>query len=202
MATFGDMVSDIEDMIARPDLTAQVKRCILDAIEHYENQWFWFKPSRFAVSTVVGQTEYDMGLTQYSSVYVTTGDWQQVLSYATPEWMQRNTYNGGTGEPIYWSSASGKLLIYPQPDKVYPLVVIGQGPLPKLVNYADSNVWTNEARRLITARAMARLYTRYIRDMNEATVHAAEEAEAYKNLTAKNFTIAAPEANVCIPWGL
>jgi hypothetical protein len=58
MSTYGDMVSRVNDELARSDLTTQVQGGIMRAIRYYERRRWWFNETSFTFSTVLGQEYY------------------------------------------------------------------------------------------------------------------------------------------------
>jgi hypothetical protein len=58
MTTYGDMVTRVQDELARTDLTTQVQGSIMRAIRFYERRRWWFNETRFSFATVLGQEYY------------------------------------------------------------------------------------------------------------------------------------------------
>jgi hypothetical protein len=58
MTTYGDMVTRVQDELARTDLTTQVQGSIMRAIRFYERRRWWFNETRFSFATVQGQEYY------------------------------------------------------------------------------------------------------------------------------------------------
>jgi len=58
MTTYGDMVTRLQDELARTDLTSQIQTCIMRAIRFYERRRWWFNETTFSFSTALGQEYY------------------------------------------------------------------------------------------------------------------------------------------------
>jgi len=185
MATFKDLRDQISaDLAANAGnlLDTEINEAINAAIEDYENKRFVFNEGRdTSISTVVGQSEYDLPST------VLTVDQVQYLFAGHLYRLQRQTYEwyvealvnqtAQVGPSNHYTIYERKLFLYPLPDLVTTVTLSGviRQPNVPLTNDSDSNAWTNEARQLIRARAKMDLF---INRLYEPTLAQAQDAIA------------------------
>jgi hypothetical protein len=193
MATYGDMQTRIADELLRPDLVAQTRYAILDAIKAYETYRFAFNQASTTFSTVVGQDEYTssanaaiqtaikidrlrllVGSSRYSLMMISANE-LDAMAVATTS----------TGQPSVWCYEHEAIRLWQAPSQVYTITMFYIAKLTPLSADSDSNAWTNDAERLIRTRAKINL----IRDvMGIRTPDMATDLQALMAYEAEAFS--------------
>lgn len=184
--TFGPLVARIVDETTRPDLEAQIRSGINQAVRFYNRQRFWFTDTSTSLVTVAGSTLYDHGLSRVDSVFLQRpgGGWE--VRPSDWDWIERNSDTVYRGEPSDWASIGTQIRLYPTPDRVYALTLKGARELAALSADTDTNAFLAQAEDLIAARVRARLYATVIREESgDAAVAAAQEQEELRQLMAQ-----------------
>ena len=167
MATYGDMQARIADELARTDLAAEIQNEIQTAISYYENERFWFNEGQWTFNTVNAQELYALPVQFVADFDVVGqwGTWWYRLVPLTQEYVdQIDALKIVSDLPRAFALFQEQIRIFPPP---YPNVIItinGITKLPALVNPTDTNAWMTSAEELIRTRAVANIYSRYIRD--------------------------------------
>ncbi len=97
------------------------------------------------LSITVGGSSYQLD----GQDWTTIEDWQGLAA---------------SGQPTDYALSGSQIRLYPTPDQVFALAVIGVADLPALSTDASSNAWTNEASDLIAARTRMTLFRDVLRD--------------------------------------
>jgi hypothetical protein len=212
MTSLGAMKTRIVDDMVRDDLTAnQLANAINDAIELQEGERFKFNERRYTLLTVAGQEYYDLtGPTLLTSAGAAVGTGETILElddiYTTisnnpyrlcprtqqhiNEW-QSTSYQG---QPADYTLYGQQLRIWPVPDQVYTLSLMGLarlGPNP-LVADGDTNAWMTDGAAITRAQAKILLYRDLLRDADgvalatDQLVRATEAAK--RKMGAQAFT--------------
>jgi hypothetical protein len=190
MSTYGDLQTGIADDVARSDLTTQIQKEILAAIDDFSYQRFAFNQTRnLTFVTVPNQAFYtvaDSALIPYIIKVdrLLCGDQTSGVT---------EVYNDDTGdiERFNWFTSSRPskfsffandgLRLWPTPVQAWNMRGVIHYKLTPLSALSDSNDWTNVGYELIRAAAKQRLYINTIRDPDEATVlQAVVDAELTK----------------------
>ncbi len=180
MATFGDLIDTIERDLGSDEnslLENEVKDAINFAIQDYENERFQFNEGESTFNTVALQAEYDLtsdapnALTFDNVQYLFAGHLYR-LEQQPYEWYVEALVNqtAQTGPSNYFSIFQQRMYLYPQPDVATTVTISGVvrlTPSP-LVDNADENAWTNEARQMIRSKAKADLFGNRIYNMKLA----------------------------------
>lgn len=198
MTTRTTLKTEILDDLDRASATdgSRVLAAISAAIKFYQPRRFFFNESRSVTfSTVDGTDSYDFGTgeeitTEFytmDAVYVLETPQQHQLSpidYRALELLIDST--GPTeGRPRRYAYINRALRLYPVPDAVYTMRVVGhiKAAEPATDDTAN-NVWFTEAYELIHCRAKALLYAHAYEDPNMAMIMRAAEADALQALNA------------------
>ena len=172
MTTRSAMKTEIIDDMER-DATAdgaRVLSAISTSIKFYQPKRFFFNESRSVTFNTVASTDtYDFGTGQeittefykIDGVYVTeNGNVHElnVRDYRDLEVLIDS--NANEGRPWSYAYINRALRLYPVPDAIYSVRVVGHVKLaePATDNEAD-NLWFTEAYELIRCRSKAYLYT-------------------------------------------
>lgn len=173
MTILSVMKARIADDLARPDLTNQIADAINDAIAHYQSTRFFFNETRTSTfSTVPAQFLYtatdspdipnmfefdDVQISVTGNVYSLDRDDATVL-----EDMIGST--GSSGDPLSWAWADQGMLLYPIPNAIRTIRLIGGIKKAAPTDDTAGNVWMTEAFELIRCRAKLLLAAHVIRD--------------------------------------
>ena len=205
MSTFAAMKTRIVDETLRDDLTAtQLGNAINDAIKQWEGERFKFNEKRYQILTVASTEYYDLsGSTLLTSAGAAVGTGEALLELdditatvnSQPyrlvprtqqhvnEW-QSSSY---TGQPADFTLYGAQLRLFPIPDAVYTLNLMGLARLAPnpLSADGDTNAWMTEGEPLIRAHAKMLLYRDVLRDNDGAGLAVEQMKEAEHMLKRK-----------------
>jgi hypothetical protein len=170
---FLDLQNQIAEDLTRPDLTAETKNAVANAIENYETSRFHFNVTRSKTfSTVAGQSAYGAAalpeipdLIELDALFLFDGgrplelDKYEVDEF---EWLQGS--NTGRGRPCAYTYVDSQILLWPVPVAVYTMRPHMHYKLAPLVEDTDSNAWCTDAEQLIRCHAKLLLYANVIED--------------------------------------
>lgn len=195
MSTLAIMKARIADELARDDLTSQIAYAVNDAIVAYQKDRYLFNESRsLTFSTVAGQEIYTSSevaglplMFVIDQVTLTDGAAVWEMDRRRPEDLEISS-QGATisGQPTSFSLYAGELRLYPVPDGVYTMRIIGQGTAAAPTNDAETgNPWMIAGERLIRSRAKLEIYAHVVQDDARASVMLQAVAEARDELKAQ-----------------
>jgi hypothetical protein len=191
--SLGDLLARIGDDLARNDLSVQIANAVTDAVTFFMSDRFYWNEigaiqaatpingvSQQVIHTVAGQylyTKADLAaipdLFKIDDIFVTINN-----SRAIP--MSREDFDlllelistvVTQGYPFSYAWGNQGLLLYPIPNNVYPVSILGGIKLAAPSDPTDStNVWISEAFGLLRAYAKGLLYTHTIRDPDAAAM--------------------------------
>jgi hypothetical protein len=163
----------IADDLARPDIPNQIADAINDAIAHHASTRFYFTETRTATfTTVAGQSYYsaaddpdipnmyeidDAQITIAGNTYPLDRDDATVLEALI---------NSGTarGDPLSYAWADQGYLLYPVPNAVRTIRLLGGIKKAAPTDDTPGNVWMTEGFELIRCHAKLLLAVHVIRD--------------------------------------
>lgn len=200
MAVPGSTLADLQNRIItetnRDDLVDvlanQLNQSISDAIADYANERFWFNESR-VVTTLAQGAQYTPLPTNYDlidDVWVTVGGVNFCLQKKTNEYLESLYTLPQVGQPYFWAPFGINARVWPTPNTNYPLIWLIIADVAPALTYslpvpdtlAQSNNWTTDGMRLITAKAKWFLYRDVFKDA-DATAAAQDAVDtAYANL--------------------
>ena len=183
MATLGDLKARIiletnrDELAEGGEAAAALTTAIMRAIEHHSAETFWFSRDSAIVATKSGTRHVvrPYAVRLIDSV-VLEGE---PLIKSSPRELERRKESG---PPSHWAENGELILLWPIPDSVYALDVLGDGQLDAPQEDGDESVWTNEAYDLIAARVRFLLYRDTFRDPEGAQMAAQAEEEALGRL--------------------
>jgi len=211
MSTYAVMQSRIADDIVRDDLGSQIQNAINDAIELQEGERFAFNERRYTILTVDGTEYYDLSgatlltssgaavetgeaLLEVDDVVATINNQPLRLCPRTQQWFNENQSSTYEGQPADYTIYGQQLRIFPIPDGVYTLTLMGLarlGPNP-LSNDSDTNGWMTDGASIIRAQAKILLYRDILRDADGVALAANQLDEAIaackRKMAAQAFT--------------
>lgn len=191
--TLGYLKDKIADELARPDLTDQIADKINEAIVAYQAERFLFSESRdITFSTGIGKEFYGAAdnaaipsLQAFDYILLYLGDIPWPISRRTDTEMEVLNQNGlMRGQPWNWSYFNQQIRLGPVPDAVYTMrVAAHQNVAAPTGADTTGNPWMSDnAERLIRARAKYEIYLHVIRDVEMAQAMAAGVTEAFDTL--------------------
>lgn len=172
--TLQTMLDRIADDLTRSDLASQAQSAILDAVDHYAHDRFWFNVTRSKTfQTVAGQQAYGAAalieipdVIQFDGLFLrdgTSGYYLEWVDAHEAEW-RLSGVSTAPGRPTDYTFADGQLLLWPVPNAAYTLRPLMHYRLSPLAMPADRNAWLNEAEQLIRAHAKMLLYANVLED--------------------------------------
>jgi hypothetical protein len=172
VASYLDMQLRIADELDRgSELTAQIKKAIVTAVDFYQRKKFYFTETSFTFSTVVGQEYYgssDAAAIATSpdlsilNIDINAGRFQ--LDKQSFEYIDSISYlTGALGQPTIWAYRAEQIRFYPIPSQVWTVTAFNIPRLTALSADGDSNAWTNDAEALIRTAAKIDLIYNVIR---------------------------------------
>lgn len=184
MATLADLKArivadmDYDAMAPGGDMEALLVAHINRAIRHYSGQNWWFLTKTVTTPTVSGQDYVarpaTVGQIRRISIPALGYDLEQddltcIESYDEPATQ--------TGQPYAWAEGDDgtEIRLWPTPNAVFTLKIVGTRVFSELAADVDSNVWTNEAADVVAAHAQMTLYRDVLVDPREANASRALE---------------------------
>lgn len=148
-----------DDMGASGELEQAKIDAVIDAINHYKSEQFWFNRASGSGAT----TAADATLTLPTGVYV-----PKVVSYNGQELLRvpldQIECRTETGPPSKWAENEEQIQLWPIPDAAYTVFVFGTADIDAPASGALSNIWTTEAYDLILNEAKVILCRGPLRD--------------------------------------
>lgn len=201
MSDFGTMRARIADEIGDVDeaeFTTQIKRAIVDAIEHYQAERFWFLEDwdvqQSAITSVTADgTEFYAFPTSPKVIKLDTlriktsgteaydlirQDWASIDHLATLASVFK-------ADPTDYAVRGEYVRLYPIPDGVYTLYwtgIVQPTALTTSSEDADTNAWMTEGAQLIRNRAKMIVARDVLRDPELASLAGQAELEALARL--------------------
>lgn len=197
MSTYGIMQDRIAAELTRTDLTSRIQEAIQSAISHFQKEpWFFCEDRSKTFSTVAGQEFY------------TSSDLADIPNYQSIEYLEItvnstnrfrldkrdhdliagwSTNTGLRSRPTDFAYFAKQIRLYPIPDAVYTIRIVGQLRQATLSATTDTNAWMTDAERLIRTRAKADIYENVIRTQPDMTMRMkTQEVDAYAELRSEN----------------
>jgi hypothetical protein len=194
MATYGDMQTRIADEMHADDLTTEIQRAILSAVQFYAPNRFYGTEKRGTITTIAGTRFYatdtaspgtlPTDIAEIDSIVCTVSGRDFLLepsSYAELEEIDPGA-TLTTGDPRMWAWYAGTLRLYPTPNEARVLTISYQSILTELSDDSDSNFWTNQAEQLIRARAKKDIAANVTNDPTTAQAMDLLERESLRQL--------------------
>jgi hypothetical protein len=183
MTDFAIMQARIADDIVRDDLGSQIQNAINDAIELQEGERFKFNEKRYTILTVTSQEYYDLTgptlltsaggvvatgetLLEIDDILTTISSQPRRLTARTQQWMNDQQSATYQGQPASYTVYGQQLRIFPIPNGVYTLTLMGLarlGPNP-LSEASHTNAWMTDGAAIIRGQAKLLLYRDLLRD--------------------------------------
>ena len=190
--TFGDLVNSIANASRRFSMSAEIVNCIYSAIEEYEPRRFFFNETRdttFSLSAsqaVYTSADHSM-IPRFMEIdrfeITRTVNDRFGLQKKAYTWVEEWNETNSSSEPSAYAYY-GQTFHVTRPDGGYAVRVSGIVQLASLSASTDQNAWTERGngKELIKQNALARLYSEYLRDDQNATRAQAREMRALSRL--------------------
>ncbi|ACF01571.1 conserved hypothetical protein [Rhodopseudomonas palustris TIE-1] len=205
--TLQTMLDRIADDLTRSDLASQAQSAILDAVDHYAHDRFWFNVTRSKTfPTVAGQQAYGSAALaeipdaiQFDGLFLKDGasgfflDW---VDADEAEWLISGV-NTAPGRPTNYTFADAQLLLWPVPIAAFTIRPLMHYRLPALALPTDSSPWLNEAEQLIRAHAKMLLYANALEDDEGAARMQAQIPAHRAKLDAETSRRLSPTLRTC-----
>lgn len=167
--TFSDIKTRVADEINRSDLTAQVSKAVISAVEHYERERWWFEETIDAsVSTVAAQDYVSNAvistMARIDKVQITVGSAQYTVHRISYDEFATQATSTTSGQPTEYTYYKDRLYLYPTPGSTYTLDISGVQRLATLSGASDTNGFLNYCEELIRQRAKADIRCNVILD--------------------------------------
>lgn len=166
--TYGQIQTRIADELHRSDLTSQIQKAIISAVEHYERERFWFNESiSTSLSTTASQNYVaaPSDLVEVDKLQITVGSSKyNLFRIGYEEWATEASTTTTTGQPTEYTYYEDRFYLFPTPGSIYTLTLSYIKRLTALSVSGDSNGWTNYAEEMIRQRAEADLRINQLRN--------------------------------------
>lgn len=189
MTTFGDMQAEIASEVKRSNLGDEIKRAIQEAIRHYEkNNWWFMQDFQESVTVLTEWYALPTDFKKEITLSMTYSGVTEPLEFRGQKWFREHYTNGvaESGVPVDWTYEGAQFRLGPVANGIYPLRLDYYRKFDPLVGVNDTNAWLDEPYDLIKARARAKLWGTYIRNVEEMAVAKAEEQEALNAIYRRN----------------
>lgn len=192
---YGTIVNEIVDETRR-SMSTTIERLILDAIDHYATERFFFNQLRDQTFSLSTSQEYYTSADNSMiprileldklTMTVSSND-KRTLEKWSWNFIEDINAEATTGQPFAYAYWGQQIRFYPTPNTGYEVRLAGLLQLPSLSASTDANAWTQRGngKELIKQRAKSLLYSEYLRDDTNAARAAAREAQALDRLHAR-----------------
>lgn len=194
--TLGQMKSDIATEMGRGTaLDAIIPSKIMEAIEFYQAERFWFSETRdITFNTVQGQEFYGaadnaniptLQYIDYVILYLGSIPW--IIHRTTDKEIEVLNQNGLVqGQPWNWSYFNEQLRLGPIPSAVYSMrIACHRYVTPPANDTEANNPWMTNAERMIRCKTKFFLHVDVLRNTEEAQKMDAAAQEAHDMLVGK-----------------
>ncbi|KQP50834.1 MULTISPECIES: hypothetical protein [unclassified Methylobacterium] len=195
--TLGDLLDEIEDDIARADLSAQVATAVQRAIRHFETERFFFNERILTFQTLPGVDVYGAGdtaeipeLMAIDSAVLLEGDQVTTLQRIAEAQVEAWDDPASGSRPCAYSYFDRSLRLWPIPSGEWTVRLSAHIRLPPLQDRDATNAWVDEASGLIAARAKWHLALNALRDPAFATMQASIVTDERNALRGRSNVIA------------
>jgi hypothetical protein len=182
VSTYGGIVRDVISELGRSDtsITSFAEQAVLNAIDHYAVERFWFNEGSGAITTSASLATYawPTDMMEVDSVMATYSGSRYELE--PMRYADLNALDTGRdfSQPVSYALFNGNFRFYPVPNATYTVSVDYQKLITTLSASTDSNAWTTYAEVLIRNRAKAQLAAGRYKDFDSAQAwHQMEENE-------------------------
>ena len=197
-ATFADVKTRIITETLRDDLqdtlANALTQTIINSVNHYEWERWWFNESIFNATCVVGSiyVPIDPSIIRIDTIRAIIGGVRYKMIERQVDWILAAYSTPVQGQPTEWAILNDQIVIFPQPNQAYPLQMQTLTHVTPVYDGTDdfvSNMWSTVGQDLIVSRAKIMLDRDYLSatatDPRLQLASAAED-EAYTELRSQN----------------
>lgn len=166
--TYSQIQSRIADELNRSDLTSQIQKAIVSAIQHYDCNRTWFS-EEVATGSTTASLSYVTCPTDMvfeDELQITVGGRQYSLSKVSYSEYVDESQVAVVGQPRDYAYFEDRFFLYPTPNSSYTLTISYFKTLTELSSSSDENGWTDFAEELIRSRAKADIRINIIHDQS------------------------------------
>jgi len=190
------LLAKIADDLERSDLSTQIETAVVDAIDAYKNERFWFNESYRASVTLSSSVAF-IAMSTLPNRYLEIDRLRVNLSTNNDFDMIQRDYHfimarqDGVSPslPTEFAVYGDKIQFDSKADQNYTLILDGLIDLSSAASASysasSSASWFSDARNLIRARAKWDIYLNILKDEAMATAQAIAEQRAYSDLKSK-----------------
>ncbi len=181
MATLAELRTRIINKISDGDITeptpAQVDEQLNLTIDFFENESFWFLEAVATPTATIGDPILTTGFPTDFKEFVSPNAFNVLddqikypLQHITPLAYDQLDVQG-QGLPRWFTFQAGQVKLYYYPDQAYSIQMFYRILVADLVNDGDTNVFTDNAERLIEYKTLSDLLRDYRSDFQRAGVY-------------------------------
>lgn len=198
MSTFEQTKNIIADLLSRTDLTTQIGRAVNRAILFYSETEFYFNQNVWGFKLPSGVERISFASASISDVshiqlvnIIKSSSYNWIAKPVPISEIRHINTTGllNTGEPylyaVYWDA----LYFYAVPNITYSVDIYGLIRPQALSASGDTNSFLVQAEDLIENRATWDLYSRILKDPENAAVAKQNELDALSRLQSKTTTL-------------
>ncbi len=186
MSTYGEMQTNIANILRRSDLGTEIPIAIKRAIKFYEQEnWPWQEVRDTTLTTTADQKTVDLPSDFGYEVSLTTtvSDYTYPVRKTTLAYLEKLYISSNVTQwPTLYAIFDDDIYLYPIPDDSYALVLAYYQNLTTLSNSSDSNAWTTTAEEMIESHALWWLASKVMRNQELAGSYKTAERLAYQQL--------------------
>ena len=189
MATYGGIIAQVANDLARSNINAEIGDEINAAVRDYDTKRVWFNETRdLTFSTVAAQDFYTVtdnanipNLIRIDGMFSTLGTSDKwIVEPMDAVQMERMSPPNDRSRPAWYAYFGQTIRLWPIPDTVYTIRVLGWYRLAELANDSDTNIWTEHAASLLRLSAKRRVLANVIQDYEGAAAVQQLEDEAWR----------------------
>ncbi len=189
MSDYGTMQARIADELVRSDLTTQIQRAILSALQYYRGKAFRWNQAR-ATTTLTSGIEYyglPSDFIDLGTAILIDGTSRERLQERAYSWIDDNLASSSyTGRPYVIAVQSDQFRLYPTPNlSTYQVLLTYTYELDLPTGTNSAGAWFTDGEELIRLHAKVDLLQNVIRGQEsyaEASALMAREAALFKAL--------------------
>lgn len=189
MSTYGDMQDRIADELVRSDLTTQIQRAILSALQFYRGKAFRWNQVRATTTLTEGVEYYGLpsDFVDFGTAVLIDGTSKERLQERAYSWIDDNLAStNNRGRPYVIAVQSDQFRLYPTPNNsTYQVLLTYTYELSPPADRASTSAWFTDGEELIRLHAKVDMLQNVIRGQEslvEASALQGREAALYATL--------------------
>lgn len=189
MSNYGTMQSRIADELTRSDLTTQIQRAILSALQYYRGKAFRWNQSRATTTLTAGIEYYGLptDFIDFGTAVLIDGTYRERLQERAYSWIDDRLHSSDyQGRPSTIAVQSDQFRVYPSPNlSTYQILLTYTRELDLPTQDNSSSAWFTDGEELIRLHAKVDLLQNVIRGTEsfaESSALVSREAALYQAL--------------------